>query len=56
MDAGLPATLLSITVLAALALTGGGLWLLIKARDPRKALLMLLAALVLFGNVAIWTV
>ena len=52
---GLAATLLSIAVLAAFALVGGGLWLLVKQRNRKQGWLMLLAALVLAGNVLIWT-
>ena len=50
------ATLLSIMVLAAFALGGGGMWLVATRRETRKGLLMLVAALVLLGNVLIWTV
>jgi hypothetical protein len=50
----LAATLLSIAVLAAFALVGGGVWLLAKGRDRKQGLLMLLAAIVLFVNVLIW--
>ena len=49
------AALLSILMLAAFALTGGGLYLIAAARDRRKGALMLVAALVLFGNVLVWT-
>ncbi|HYE29139.1 MAG TPA: hypothetical protein VEA61_13045 [Allosphingosinicella sp.] len=52
---GLGATLLSIAVLAAFALTGGGLYLLVKRRERKQGLLMLVAAMVLFGNVLVWT-
>ena len=38
------------------ALTAGGIWLLAKGADRKRALLMLAAGLVMFGNVAIWTV
>ena len=47
--------LLSIMVLAAFALVGGGLYLLLKRRDTKRGALMLAAALVLLGNVVIWT-
>ena len=47
---------LSLAVLAAFALTGGGLYLLIKRRNAKQGVLMLITALVLFGNVLIWTV
>ncbi len=52
---GLGATLLSIMVIAAFALAAGGIWLLAKRRDLKRGLLMLVAALVIFGNVVIWT-
>lgn len=52
---GIGATLLSIGVLAAFALLGGGTWLLVKRRDMKKGLLMLFASAVVFGNVLIWT-
>ena len=52
---GLAATLLSIAVIAAFVLAGGGLWLLVKGRDRTRALLMLVMALVLVGNVLVWT-
>jgi LPXTG-motif cell wall-anchored protein len=55
MQSGLAATLFSIAVIGAFALTGGGLWLLIKRKERKQGLLMLLAALVLAGNVAVWT-
>jgi hypothetical protein len=47
--------LLSIAVLAAFALGAGGLWLLVRRRDAKRGLLMLLAALVTLVNVLIWT-
>lgn len=52
----LPSVLLSLMVLAAFALAGGGLWLLVKGRYRKQAILMLVAAAVLAGNVAILTV
>ncbi len=52
---GLVSTLLSIAVLAAFILAGGGLWLIVKRKDRKQGLLMLLAAIVLFVNVLIWT-
>ena len=51
---GLHAALLSIGVLAAFALIGGGGWLLATGRDRKHGLLMILAALVTFANVLIW--
>ena len=55
MLTGLGATLLSIMVLAAFALAGGGLWMLTKRRDTRKGMLMLVAATVILANVVIWS-
>jgi hypothetical protein len=56
MTSGLGATLLSVAVIAALALAIGALNLLRKRRDRKRAILMLVAAAVLVGNVMIWTV
>lgn len=53
--AGIVSVMLSIAVLAAFALAGGGAWLLLKRRDRKQGLLMLLASIVLFVNVLIWT-
>ena len=52
---GLASATLSIAVLAAFALAGGGVYLLVKRRERKQGLLMLVAALVLFANVLIWT-
>jgi hypothetical protein len=52
---GLGATLLSILMLGAFLLAGGGLYLVAARRDLRKGLLMLAAAAVMLGNVLIWT-
>ena len=46
---------LSLGVIAAFALAGGGLYLLIGRRNRKQGLLMLVAAAVLFANVLIWT-
>lgn len=43
--------LLSIMMLAAFALAVGGFWQLRTGGQPSKAILMLVAALVLLGNV-----
>ncbi|HEY0412482.1 MAG TPA: hypothetical protein VGD66_05010 [Allosphingosinicella sp.] len=51
----LTVTALSLAVLAAFALTAGGLWLIVRRRNLRQGLLMLLAAAVFFANVLIWT-
>ena len=53
---GFAATLLSIAVLATFALLAGGAYLLIKRKEGKKGVLMLVAAAVLFGNVLVWTV
>lgn len=46
---------LSLAVLAAFALAGGGLYLIVKQRNWKQGPLMLVAALVLLGNVLVWT-
>lgn len=50
----LPATLLSIAMLAAFGLIIGGV-VLIRRRERKKGVLMIVAAAVLVGNVLIWT-
>ena len=52
---GLVSFLFSIAVLAAFALIAGGLWLLVKRGERKQGALMILAAIVLFANVLIWT-
>lgn len=52
----MPATLLSLLVLAAFALVAGAIYLLVKRKERKQGILMLIAAAVLFGNVLIWTV
>ncbi len=47
---------LSLLMLGGLLLAGGGVWLLVNRKDRGRALLMLAAGLVMFGNVAIWMV
>ena len=56
MTSGLGATLLSVAIIAAFALALGAFNLLRKRRDRKRAVLMLVAAAVLVGNVMIWTV
>ncbi|MHA6766633.1 hypothetical protein [Sphingobium ummariense] len=46
-------TLLSILMLAGVVLTGGGIHALVKRRDRKRGLLMILAGIVMFANVAI---
>jgi hypothetical protein len=48
--------LLSILMLAGLALTAGALVLWRRGEKGTKPWLMLVAALVMFGNIAIWAV
>ena len=48
--------MMSLLMLAAFALSAGGIWLIAKGRDRRKGALMLVAALVMLGNVLIWAV
>jgi hypothetical protein len=52
---GLASFLLSIAILAAFALLGGGLWLIVRKGERKQGGLMVAAALVLFANVLIWT-
>ena len=47
---------LAVLMLAGFALFAGGLYLLLKRRNVRQGMLMLVAAAVMFLNVAIWTV
>ena len=53
---GLPAAALSIAVIGAFALVAGGAWLLLKRKERKQGILMLIAAAVLFANVLVWTV
>jgi hypothetical protein len=46
---------LSLAMIAAFALAGGGAWLLLKQKEGKKGMLMLLTSAVLFANVLIWT-
>lgn len=49
-------TLLSILMLAGIALTSGGIFAIVKNKDRKRGLLMVLAGLVLFANVLIASV
>jgi hypothetical protein len=46
-------TILSILMLAGIALTGGGVYAIVKRRDRKRGTLMIVAGLVMFANVAI---
>ncbi len=49
--------ILSLLMLAGFALGGGGVHLVVRRRENRKqGWLMIVAALVMFANVAIWAV
>lgn len=48
-------TVLSILMLAGIALTGGGVYSIANKRDRKQSVLMLIAGLVMFANVAIMT-
>lgn len=51
-----PAALtLSLLMLAGFLLGIGGLWMLVKKGDTKRGWLMIVAATVMFANVAIWT-
>lgn len=46
--------ILSVLMLAGIALLMGSIYLFRKGDDRKKAILMLVASLVMFGNLAIW--
>lgn len=50
------ATILSILMLAGMALSLGGVHLILRKRDPKRGWLMLTAAAVMFANVVIWAI
>ncbi len=52
---GLEAAAPAIAMLAAFALVIGGIILIRRKRERQKGVLMIVAALVLVGNVLIWT-
>ena len=47
---------LAIAMIAVFLLTAGGFWLIMRRGHRHKGLLMIVAAMVLLGNVLIWTV
>lgn len=52
-----PAALtLSMLMLGGILLGAGGLWMLVRKGDTKRGWLMIGAAVVMFVNVAIWTV
>lgn len=57
LNTALSGTIMSLLMLAGVLLGAGGVFLLVRRRELRKqAWLMIVAALVMFGNVAIWSV
>jgi hypothetical protein len=48
-------TIMSVLMLTGVVLTGGAIYVF-RRGDRRRALLMVVAALVMFANVAIWLV
>jgi high-affinity Fe2+/Pb2+ permease len=52
----LASALLSIAILAAFLLVGGGVYLIVKRINRTQGLLMLVMAAVLVGNVLVWAV
>ncbi len=48
-------TIMSVLMLAGVVLTGGAVYVF-RRGDRRRALLMVIAALVMFANIAIWLV
>jgi hypothetical protein len=55
-DAAMSDLVLSLLMLTGLGLTAGGLYKLIVLHDRKQGILMLIAALVMFANVAIWLI
>jgi hypothetical protein len=52
---GISGLILSVLMIAGFALAAGGVTMLAKRRDRTKGILMIVCALVLWGNVAIMT-
>jgi hypothetical protein len=52
---GASATFLSILMLAAFLLVLGGIHMLVKRKEKKKGVLMLVCAAVAIGNVLVWT-
>lgn len=53
---GTPALMLSLLMLAGFALAVGGVYTLARLKDRKRGLLMLIAAAVMWGNVAVLTI
>ena len=53
---GIAAGAMAVAMIAAFLLVAGGLNLMIRHRERKKGVLMLVAAAVLVANVVIWTV
>lgn len=48
-------TILSILMLAGIALGVGGVYLIAKRGETKQGWLMIIASVVMFANVAVWT-
>lgn len=48
--------ILSVLMIAGFGLLAGGVYLLRARRNTKQAWLMLLASVIMFANVAIWTI
>ena len=53
---GTASALLAVAMLGAFACALGGGWMIVKGRDRLKGALLLVMAVVLMGNVLVWTV
>ena len=53
---GTASLLLALLMIAGFALTGGGIYRLVKLSDHKRGVLMIVAGLVMWGNVAILTI
>lgn len=53
MACSMEGTILSLLMLAGMALTGGGIYAIVRKRDRKRGILMIVAGLVMFANVAI---
>jgi hypothetical protein len=46
---------MAVAMIAAFLLTGGGCWLILRGGNAKQGWLMIVAAMVLVGNVLVWT-